>query len=375
MSMHFDDRWFNYHDLNDDLEPEDLIGFIHQEMREAELRQRLGFPEEPEPERPSPKAKSPRKRANFFSALVDEVISTATILISEGGEAFAYNEKRGCYQPIPQLVAWLANFFPEFTSRSLLANDFREIAQRLAWRCDIQCRLDAFNGSHSAVNLENGVFDLEANQLLEHNPHFRFNYQVHANYLTEPERVHCPVFEEFCNSSLDGDPDKRQLLLEMIGYICSGLTAGKCAFFLKGQPNSGKSVISEFICRLFDSALISNVPLHQLGDRFARAENWPAKRSTLLARLQDVRSRTSLFSSLLPEATASWGSSRVRTRFTSGPRANFCSPATRCRGLRKRTLRLPLSTGSRFCSSTGVSPLSSRTSTCWIAFCPKRILS
>ncbi len=240
MSMHFDDRWFNYHDLNDDLEPEDLIGFIHQEMREAELRQRLGFPEEPEPEQPSPKAKSPRKR--------------------------------GCYQPIPQLVAWLANFFPEFTSRSLLANDFREIAQRLAWRCDIQCRLDAFNGSHSAVNLENGVFDLEANQLLEHNPHFRFNYQVHANYLTEPARVHCPVFEEFCNSSLDGDPDKRQLILEMIGYICSDLTAGKCAFFLKGQPNSVKSVISEFICRLFDSALISNVPLHQLGNRFARAE-------------------------------------------------------------------------------------------------------
>jgi len=58
----------------------------------------------------------------------------------------------------------------------------------------------------------------------------------------------------------------------MIGYICSDLTVGKCAFFLQGQPNSGKSVIAEFISRLFDPSLVSNVPLHQLGERFSRAE-------------------------------------------------------------------------------------------------------
>ena len=79
-------------------------------------------------------------------------------------------------------------------------------------------------------------------------------------------------FSKICRSSLDGDPKKRQLLLEMIGYICSDLTVGKCAFFLQGQPNSGKSVIAEFISRLFDPSLVSNVPLHQLGERFSRAE-------------------------------------------------------------------------------------------------------
>ncbi len=85
-------------------------------------------------------------------------------------------------------------------------------------------------------------------------------------------QIKCPVLEDFCRSSLDGDPKKRQLLLEMIGYICSDLTVGKCAFFIQGQPNSGKSVIAEFISRLFDPSLVSNIPLHQLGERFSRAE-------------------------------------------------------------------------------------------------------
>lgn len=90
------------------------------------------------------------------------------------------------------------------------------------------------------MNLENGVFNLESGELLEHDPRFHFTYQVKASYLEDPEQIKCPVLEDFCRSSLDGDPKKRQLLLEMIGYICSDLTVGKCAFFLQGQSKFRK---------------------------------------------------------------------------------------------------------------------------------------
>ena len=223
-------------------------------------------------EEPSPTAKSPRRRANFFADLVDQIVKAKVLLFTEDGAPFAYDEDLGCYQPVPQLTAWLANFFPEITTRSLLANDIREIAQRLTWRQDLQYRRDNFNRSKELVNLENGVFNLETGELLEHDPRFRFTYQVSASYLQDPEYINCPTFEAFCRSSLDGDPQKRQLLLEMIGYICSDMTVGKCAFFLKGQPNTGKSVISEFIGRLFDPSLISDVPLHELGGKFSRAQ-------------------------------------------------------------------------------------------------------
>lgn len=240
--------------------------------KERQRRERMGIPETREPEQPSPTAKSPRKRANFFSDLVDQIAKAKFLLFTEDGEPYVYEEKLGYYQPIPQLTAWLANFFPEITTRSLLANDLREIAQRLTWREDLRCSRDDFNQSKELVNLENGVFNLKTGELLEHDPRFHFTYQVKGNYLEDPEQINCPTFETFCRSSLDGDPQKWQLLLEIIGYICSDLTVGKCAFFLKGQPNSGKSVISEFIGRLFDPSLISDVPLHKLGGKFSRAQ-------------------------------------------------------------------------------------------------------
>lgn len=58
----------------------------------------------------------------------------------------------------------------------------------------------------------------------------------------------------------------------MIGYCCCDSNAGKCAFFLKGEADSGKSVISELIARLFDRELVANIPLHRLSDRFNKAE-------------------------------------------------------------------------------------------------------
>ncbi len=101
-------------------------------------RERQGLPEKKEPETAGPPtAKSPRKRANFFSDLVEQIAKAKILLFTEDGEPFAYDEELGYYQPIPQLTAWLANFFPEITTRSLLANDLREIAQRLTWREDL----------------------------------------------------------------------------------------------------------------------------------------------------------------------------------------------------------------------------------------------
>lgn len=66
---------------------------------EAARRKILGLPEEKKPEEPSPTAKSPRKRANFFSDLVDQIAARGVILLTEDGEPFAYDEELGRYRP------------------------------------------------------------------------------------------------------------------------------------------------------------------------------------------------------------------------------------------------------------------------------------
>ena len=218
-----------------------------------------------------PQGGGKRKRSKRQAELAKQVRGQANLLIDESKRFYVYQEG-GYYKHIPDFEVYLTNLIPENMLDELDVRDITDIIDRISWVESIRCSLDEFNYRHELVNIENGVFNIETGELIEHSPSFRFSYVVHANYLSDKEDISCPEFERFCQTSLDGDPKKRQLLLESIGYICTDTNAGKCAFFFKGQPNSGKSVIVAFISKLFDPELVVNIPLHQLGDRFLRAE-------------------------------------------------------------------------------------------------------
>ena len=220
---------------------------------------------------PSPE-KTPSVQARYLSDLTDKVVADGKLLLTEDGRAFAYQEDGRYYKLVTNLEAYLAKTLPPKITRNLLSRHFRELTERLSWENAIRCDLKNFNNDPNLVNLGNGVLNLTTSELLNHNSSNRFTYQIRASYLTDPSEISCPTFDQFCRTSLDGDPMKRQLLLEFIGYICLDSNAGKCALFLKGQPNSGKSVALEFITSLFDDEVISNIQLHDLGDKFGRAE-------------------------------------------------------------------------------------------------------
>lgn len=212
------------------------------------------------------------KRAQRLSGLADQIVEDRKLLITEEGQTFAYQEEGGYFRPVSSPSIYIVSCFPKETRANLLERDVQEIVNRLPWNSRIRCSPDDFNLNPEMVNLENGAFNLETLELLPHDASFRFTYQIHAKYLENESDIDCPVFEHFCATSLEGDPHKRQLLLEFIGYICTDTNNGKCALFLKGQPNSGKSVILSFISKPFDSELVSSIPLHKLGDRFFLAE-------------------------------------------------------------------------------------------------------
>lgn len=55
-----------------------------------------------------------------------------------------------------------------------------------------------------------------------------------------------PYFEEFVQTSLDGNPALRQLLLEILGTLLSNYRP-KTIFVFCGASNSGKSVLADFL--------------------------------------------------------------------------------------------------------------------------------
>ena len=212
----------------------------------------------------------PNPRARETAARAARIIESGRLLHDQSGRWFAYDEIDGCFSPV-RLDRWLEAFFGAEAS-GLLARDFRELEAKLLRTGALCCLADGFNRSPDHVNLCNGVFNVKTGTIEPHNPSFRFTYCVRANFLMNGTDIVCPTFMEFCRSSLGGDPVKRGTLLEFVGYALSDSSAGKCALFLQGQPNSGKSVVLSFLRHLFDDELVTSIQLHQLGDRFNKAE-------------------------------------------------------------------------------------------------------
>lgn len=270
----------DFYEKNEDVQ--DLHSSLEDKLREADYEARwfdyLSKYDKPDDDDTHPKGsqQSPTQdqgssaKARRLSGLTLQVVESKRLLMTKSGQAYFYQEYRGGFQPTPKVEIYLSEFFPSETVSNLLSRDLREIAERLTWDGTIRCDLDDFNHDPHVVNLENGVFNIASAELMAHDPSFRFTYQIHAWYV-EGE-VSFPAFDWFCQTSLDDNPAKRRLLLEFIGYICIDTNDGKCALFFKGQPNRGKSVMCSFISRLFDKEVVSNIPLHQLGDRFFRAE-------------------------------------------------------------------------------------------------------
>lgn len=83
--------------------------------------------------------------------------------------------------------------------------------------------------------------------------------------------VQTPTFDLFCETSLDGNPKKKELLLAILGYCLSDVWGTRTAFLLHGAPSSGKSLILDFLTRLLPTEVLSTIPLHELESSFHRS--------------------------------------------------------------------------------------------------------
>lgn len=225
------------------------------------------------------------KRNCALDELIDGMVSFGNLKVVEGDQLLEYQRDYGCYRHIRRPERYVAKCLNAggFLAH-LSARDIHDTAKKILWHPVCDSKIDQFNCYDPLINTRDGILDFVTGEVQDHSPKYLFTYFINATYLGHPESVSCPMFDHFCETSLAplhhlGDEvdkeiirQKRRLLLEMIGYICCDSNAGKCALFLKGAPDSGKSVIVNFVHSLFELELISSVQLHQLSDRFAKAE-------------------------------------------------------------------------------------------------------
>ena len=119
------------------------------------------------------------------------------------------------------------------------------------------------------LKVQNGVVDVKTGQMVSANDvvflyqhSFRFNDHASLNVGS--------AFYEFLETSLDLK-EKKELLLQILGYILSDITVAKKAFFFLGPPDSGKSVILALVEKVVGMDNTTSIPFNTLGSRFNRA--------------------------------------------------------------------------------------------------------
>lgn len=121
------------------------------------------------------------------------------------------------------------------------------------------------------IAFQNGILDIKTKQLYRHSSNFLTLYEVLANYY--PERsISTPAFDKYLYSITQGDNELAERILQAIGYILTSDSNGKCFFLLQGVPNSGKSVFTNFLQKLFNKNAVTKLEAHLLGDKFTASE-------------------------------------------------------------------------------------------------------
>lgn len=190
-------------------------------------------------------------------------------------DLYMYNEAKGCLEKLQsgRDAMKLISLLPENRQNDISSKTISEVIQRLKYQEKINIENDVVNASPRYINCKNGVVDLETQELLPHSIDYKFTYCINANYIEHEEELsYGDETLKFFNSSLEGDEDKRKLLMQIIGYLISDFNNAKKAFIFLGKPHSGKSVLTKIITTLVGNENISNIAFHKLNDRFSNSQ-------------------------------------------------------------------------------------------------------
>ena len=114
--------------------------------------------------------------------------------------------------------------------------------------------------------LENGVYDLMKKELKPHDPRRLIFTYIKASY---DESAECPVFNSFLKQITHGNPQLEERFWMAIGYLMIYPARGKFFIVMGYARDSGKSVLGNFIQRLYPKESVGNLRLQEMKGTFS----------------------------------------------------------------------------------------------------------
>ena len=195
--------------------------------------------------------------------LAEELMSKHKFIFISGVGLYVYIG--GVYKPIG--VDFIKQECCKVLGEATRINYINEVVSYIQYSNLIDS--EELNKHKDLINLKNGMYDIGAENLLDHSEEYLSTIQIPVEY--DPSADNTEI-TEWLESTL-GDPACIQLATELFGYCLIPDTTMAKAFMLVGSGANGKSTFLTVLENFIGKDNVSKIPLQELADhRFKRAE-------------------------------------------------------------------------------------------------------
>ena len=122
--------------------------------------------------------------------------------------------------------------------------------------------------AQNMIVFRNGIYDGKKRRLIASTSNYPVLFDIDAKYI-EDKDLSTEYFDNVIKHATGNDNDVLELCYQTMGYIFSQGIEAKKFFVFATAPDSGKSIIGEFIAKLLGNDNVSSVALNDFGVRFA----------------------------------------------------------------------------------------------------------
>ncbi len=199
----------------------------------------------------------------FLSGLLADYLTENIRAYYTAGNFYFY--KDGVYQAVEDIHACSIIKGYMLPNKRTIVNINDTLGQ---WKIGAYINNLEANSEPYTLNLKNGLYDIQKNELKKHSPNYFSIVQLNAKY---DKKAKCNLFLEFLDDILE--KDEITLIQEIFGYLLVPINKAQKSFIFVGAPSAGKStLLSVAQDILLGSENVSNIPWQSLNDRFKTAE-------------------------------------------------------------------------------------------------------
>ena len=124
----------------------------------------------------------------------------------------------------------------------------------------------------TVIAFKNTLLDARTGETFTHDPDYPVFFGTNANYIKFPDDT--PYWDQFVQSISMGDAQTVRLIHQMLGYLLLQGNDGKVFFVLATAPNSGKSLLGQFISSLFPNEYVAHNAINDFSGKFSLGSLW-----------------------------------------------------------------------------------------------------